>query len=321
MCWSNRIRATLLSAIGFVAAASIGSACGGSEPGPLDAAVMSDADAPDAAPDAASDAREDAERPAVTDIVCGYRHACVRRSDGSVRCWGRFVGGGAPPEKRGPFTKVTAGYYTCGLGANGALSCWGDEGDVRVPTGSFVAISQLFVRSCGLRSDGSAVCFDIDQPDVVEAAPVPLRAVSAGMNGPCGLRASDGHPLCWKPNSPSSPPAEELSALSVGGTFACGLRLDGTLTCWGKGNAGELAAPSGTFVDTKANAVSACARRSDGTLACWGSFGEGKEPVPAAGAFVDFCVGDTFGCGLRPDRTVACWGLDTQGQSSPPAEL
>ena len=50
----------------------------------------------------------------------------------------------------------------------------------------------------------------------------------------CGLRA-DGTIVCWGSNNHGQTDAPDgfFSAVSAGNYFSCGLRTDGTITCWG----------------------------------------------------------------------------------------
>ncbi|HCO02350.1 MAG TPA: hypothetical protein DIT48_03090, partial [Actinobacteria bacterium] len=61
----------------------------------------------------------------------------------------------------------------------------------------------------------------------------------------------------------------------------CGIRTDGTVTCWGSNEYGQLSSPSGTFTQISAGNWHTCGLRTDGTLACWGQNGYGAATPPA----------------------------------------
>ncbi|MEP7188003.1 MAG: RCC1 domain-containing protein [Roseiflexaceae bacterium] len=63
-----------------------------------------------------------------------------------------------------------------------------------------------------------------------------------------------------------------LSSGSVGaGAYhTCGLRIDGTVSCWGSNSDGQSNAPGGTFTQISAGGFHSCGVKTDGTLACWG---------------------------------------------------
>lgn len=261
-----------------------------------------------------------------TAITCGDKHACILRMDGSMRCWGTWVGRDIPPpSKDGPYAAVAAAFdATCGLDVDGAVTCWDYHGPApRALQGRFIALSAGWSRACGLTSDGEARCIDLSEgtlPYIVPPSPEPLSLVRIGWGGPCGLRRSDSTAICWDGSPAASPPSAPLSALAVGVGHACGVRADGTLVCWGQpGGVPEvLAPPPGQFVDVKADEASDCAMRSDGSIACWGVWQQSGFAGPSD-TFKDFCVGQEFGCGIRADNTIGCWGFNDVGQASPPA--
>ena len=261
-----------------------------------------------------------------TAVACGEKHACVLMDDGSIRCWGQWVGYPiTPPARPGPYSAIDAGFYQCALDPRGVIACWDRNGPVGAPEGTFVALSAGWGLACGLTSDGAARCRDLtDGTAAVDPppSPEPLRLVRIGWSGPCGLRLSDGSPICWAQSPAVTPPAEPLTALAVGAGHACGVRGDGSLVCWGEpgGTPSTLVPPVGQFVDVKIEDASDCALRVDGTIACWGSWSNAGFTGPS-GAFKDFSIGEEFGCGLRTDDTVDCWGLNDVGQASPPTDL
>ena len=62
------------------------------------------------------------------------------------------------------FSTVAAGYrHTCGLRSNGTVLCWGDgrEGETEPPEATFTSISARHGYTCGIETDGSASCWGI----------------------------------------------------------------------------------------------------------------------------------------------------------------
>jgi hypothetical protein len=72
--------------------------------------------------------------------------------------------------------------------------------------------------------------------------------------------------------------------ISAGGSHTCGLKTDGSVTCWGQND-----------------------------------YGQSTPPAHAAGDFAQVSAGYWHTCGLKTDGTLACWGLNSDGQSTPPA--
>ena len=140
--------------------------------------------------------------------------------------------------------------------------------------------------------------------------------ISAGDDETCGLK-SDGSMLCWGyfgdfPVSSafgtgyvSRPPSEGWKQVSPGTGFACGIENDDTLVCWGNEDF-NLHPPAGTYLAVDARAPCAI-RLSDGGIVCWGWAQDWANPVPE-GSFKALSSESTFGCALRTDDAVVCWG-------------
>ena len=60
-------------------------------------------------------------------------------------------------------------------------------------------------------------------------------------------------------------------AIDAGTYHTCGLRPDGTVTCWGENSYGQSAPPSGTFTAVSAGLDHSCGLRHDEVVICWGA--------------------------------------------------
>jgi len=109
----------------------------------------------------------------------------------------------------------------------------------------------------------------------------------------------------------------EWTQYSVGGTHSCGVRADGTASCWGVDRFGQKQVPEGRFVQLAAGGEHSCGRLDDGRIQCWGSDHAGAT-TPPAGHFTDVQAGWGFNCALDTSGAVTCWGFDGAGQASPP---
>lgn len=125
----------------------------------------------------------------------------------------------------------------------------------------------------------------------------------------------------------------------AGAGFACGLKLDSTVACWGYNSKGQLG--DGTtetrntpvavlglngVIGLGAGRSHACALKQDGTVACWGDNNYGQlgnasftaHPTPTAVAGLSGVIaltgGEFHSCALKDDGTVVCWGHDLLGQ-------
>ncbi len=95
--------------------------------------------------------------------------------------------------------------------------------------------------------------------------------ISAGYTFTCGIR-TDGTLVCWGDNrsGQSTPPTGTFTQVSSGLSHSCAIRTDGTLACWGYNPSGATTAPDGTFIQVSAGDDTTCGVRTNGTLACWG---------------------------------------------------
>ena len=133
----------------------------------------------------------------------------------------------------------------------------------------------------------------------------------------CGLR-TDGTITCWYSldDKPAEAPDGQFSAVSAGDRHSCGVRTDGTVTCWGDNRRGQTDAPHGQFIAVAAGYYHSCGVRTDGTITCWGDTRPWTDPP--TGQFTAITVGDGRSCGLRTDGTVTCWGYSWAEQTDPP---
>ena len=133
-------------------------------------------------------------------------------------------------------------------------------------------------------------------------------AVTAGSEHSCGLR-TDGTITCWGWNysGQATAPAGQYTAVTAGGGWhSCGLRTNGTITCWGNNDDGEATAPAGQYSAVTAGYGHSCGLRTNGTITCWGWNDEGQADAPD-GQYSAVTAG-RHSCGLRTDGTITCWG-------------
>ena len=147
-------------------------------------------------------------------------------------------------------------------------------------------------------------------PPEDDPVPVPngFVAIDGRERTSCGIRV-DGTIACW---GGEPPPEGAFIDLAVGRGHSCGLRADGTIACWG-----SEAPPEGAFIDLAAGGAHSCGLRADGRVACWGGNKYGQADPPE-GRFVTLAAGAIFSCGIRVDGTIACWGYNQHGQADPP---
>ena len=108
-------------------------------------------------------------------------------------------------------------------------------------------------------------------------------------------------------------PEGPFTQVSAGRQYSCGLRSDGALICWGRG---ELEVDPGTLGPVKFTQVSlghshVCIQYEWGE---WGDFGNcgwenGSGQAESPGVWTtQVSAGGSHSCGLRPNGDVICWG-------------
>ncbi|MEM6954587.1 MAG: MopE-related protein [Myxococcota bacterium] len=128
--------------------------------------------------------------------------------------------------------------------------------------------------------------------------------------------------------------------LAVASQHACLAHENGSVSCFGYNNDGELG--DGTFtqrtepvavmdlpfgvVQIGANGRNSCGLSADGRLACWGNnssgaLGNGSTEdsnvpglVQGLDDVIEFAVGGGHGCAIRSNESLVCWGNNFRGQ-------
>ncbi len=325
-------------------------------------------------------------------VSVGTLYTCGIRTDQTLWCWGLGIAGqlgtGSADENQVPlptpllvddsavnttapqtWTAVTAAGglgHTCGIRTDQSLWCWGANVYGQLAT----TASSTLDYSTPLLVDDSAVN---------TTAPQTWQSLAGGFADECGIRSNQTL-WCWgdnqsgelgnpansgttNPNSTplavtdssgyaSAPQTWQMVSSESMGVFACGIRTDQSLWCWGIGTAGQLG-PSSTsdvndtplpvsdrYPDQSWQSVSAglahtCGIRTDHTLWCWGNNDYGQlanttntgyknttpNPIPIkvttpavyqTWLAVDAGMGHT--CGIRSDKALWCWGDNKYGQ-------
>ncbi|AKU99149.1 BNR repeat domain protein [Labilithrix luteola] len=227
----------------------------------------------------------------VVELALGTDHACARRSDGTVACWGDNGAGQVGSATFGDVrdvsvvqgvagaTRLAAGdKHTCALvGSPGKMLCWGANDSGQLGHGK--------IEDTGFPSpaevDGLA-----DAVDLI-----------AGSKHTCAVHAG-GNVSCWgynylgqlgngdtKPTRTTSLQAVNVSGVSqlAAGRYHTCARRGGAVSCWGDNSKGQLgdgttdtrSAPvsvtdlaGATFI--AASSLSVCAAFADGHMECWG---------------------------------------------------
>ena len=126
--------------------------------------------------------------------------------------------------------------------------------------------------TCGLRSDGSPVCWGLDEDEFSESV-ARYRQISISIAHFCGVTL-DGEIHCrnrWADESPIS--GHSFVQVSTGESSECGLTQDGEIHCFG-----TITLPrrlEGVFQTLSCSGDNCCALRDNGKVACWGDMARG----------------------------------------------
>ena len=288
------------------------------------------------------------------DLDAGLFRTCGVRVGGALECWGEQFGE-VPAGRfaavdivdgvvwisrdRNPAGRVGRG---CAVDVEASVVCWSGQaghfdgagrgpgsgkdvyyrhGQNLAPEGEFVDVSVSLTVSCGLRADGSVLCWGDGSRGHLDAPAGPFVEVFAGDSSvpSCGLRADGGY-VCWGDSTVSQPPGGEFVDVSSAGPNACAVSASGAVACWGTWRVDPPSGPD--FVEVTVYRDGACAERASGAVVCWSSNPYSEYPKKfsskeaawtawhdvAEGSFASVTTGGANAvCGLRHDSTLECW--------------
>lgn len=203
-----------------------------------------------------------------------------------------------------------------------------DPHDEPVPD-EWLHVSVGACHTCGIKIDGTLLCWGVDDPDdnydkseellPIEAGQVRNAPVSgsfvkaaAGALHSCAIRAADSFVTCWGANTQGStdPPEFPMSDISsdAAGQYTCGVsQPDGYIKCWGYQSYKPDPPDGPGFIAVSSGFDFACALHEDGTIQCWGINRYGQS-IPPDGRYVQISAGYHHACALDEDGDLDCWG-------------
>ncbi len=262
----------------------------------------------------------------VVQVALGGGHTCALLSDGRVKCWGLNRAGqlglgdeenrgDGPAEMGAALPAVDLGpgrtakeiavlvQSTCALLDDGTVKCWGerrgltgediDVGEAPGQMGAALAPLPLpgrakhlfagFQHACVILEDDTTRCFgavnDFGQLGVGDKTARPPSTTLAPLAFPGGRKAREVRP---------------------GTTHTCARLDDGTVSCWGDGNEGEL----GTGTKTTALVPGGPVDLGGGKRVV--SLATSAQPVLAS-------VPHGYNCAVLEGGDVKCWGYGSAG--------
>ncbi len=269
-----------------------------------------------------SDVDECSMSPAPCDV-----HATCTNTPGAYTCAcdSGFAGDGTHCAPSTWQKLVAAGGFTCAIGGDGGLYCWGSNDFGQLGDGTFqpharpaqigtntdwIDVGARYLKACGLRADHSMWCWGYGERGMLgdgqmKTSPVPVQVVS-------------------------DKPGVGFKSLAVGKWDVCGIHDDGSLACWGLDRITNMIVAKPVAVDTNTDwtQISAgtvmCGLRNTtgGNLYCWGKsqagtydLGMGTTTTSVAtptklgtDTWREVSMGYYNACAIRADGTLWCWG-------------
>lgn len=281
-------------------------------------------------------------------------HSCGIKTDDSLWCWGSNVNG-----RTG--LNTTTGTTTSPAAISGG--------------GSWKSIQVSFTHSCAVKSDNALYCWGLNTYGQLGDNTLVDRQVPTLVTGgytwsfanvmnsaTCGILLTSKMMRCWGTNtngvraddnlsdrvnrptkvfSGESWKSLKLGSLGWGNDFTCGLKVDGSVSCWGYNDEGALGptvplnkitigkvvvSNGNVFSDLQAGAAHICGMKADGSVMCWGYNSDselGNGNTTSTNTPGNLSGGHTFtkisarafhGCGIKADSSMWCWGANWSGQ-------
>jgi hypothetical protein len=197
-----------------------------------------------------------------------------------------------------------------------------------------VALGRRFI--CSAKYDGTVWCSGAN-----DQGQLGVGATSASLTAQATqVRDAAGQPLT------------DVVAVGAGYDFACAVKIDGTVWCWGDDSLGQLGSgvtfpmppakppppipwavqvitannkPLTGAAEVVAGDDSACALLHSGGVACWGADTHGQlgdnamvtrsQAAPAAGlaGIAEVAIGEETACARTTSNNILCWGAQSGG--------
>jgi alpha-tubulin suppressor-like RCC1 family protein len=235
----------------------------------------------------------------VVELAAGEAHACARRGDGTVQCWGGSWEDSAVPRAIPGLKDVVSldagGRSTCARLASGTITCFSTRHVANRPSELLEApTKQPEVAAVGV--GGTHACL-LDTKGKVSCW-------GSAYDQSLGYQPKEEHPKSAK-ELVAIAGLSEVTQLDAGSNATCALTANGSVRCWGRNENGVLG--QGTFAKSAGVGEAvvslppathialgrdiACALGRDGRAHCWGSGALAPIPWPGAADVIDVAAG------------------------------
>lgn len=247
------------------------------------------------------------------------------------------------------YVDLTAGAnHTCGLRADGSVSCWGnnDYGQSDAPVFNFIAIAAGRNHTCGLLNSGdpakkgTVYCWGDARGNITAGVNGQFTRIRAHGDRSCAIK-SNGEALCWGQCGSSAcelvssqPVIDIAPAIEMGApgsdTPAYGYCASRNTSPWGiqcgiDGPQPPVPTEGPAFFALDGGDEYLCGLQVGGRASCWRKVHQepptGDDPMltPPTQAASYLSVGFDHACSVGFDRQIRCWGSNNFGKSTPPA--
>ena len=261
-----------------------------------------------------------------TQISAGESHICAVMDDGKVKCWGRNdygqTGNGYTRQSNtgNPYeVHFLHGTIYPGGGPGVTDDNYVIKASDSTPLTDIVQVSAGISSTCAIDNSTNAWCWG---------------ANAQGQSGFGDVKSTGDFaaPKARQVRDGSANPISGFRSVAVGELFACALKNDGTVWCWGDNSEGQLGnggvADSSTPIQvagiTSATAIAAGARHAcvvaAGAVKCWGQGADGRlgssrasgglapVDVPGLTNVSRISAGFAHSCALDTSAKLWCWG-------------
>ena len=191
-------------------------------------------------------------------------------------------------------------------------------------------------HSCGLRADGNVSCWGDNQFGQSSAPPWQFFQVTTGRNHSCGLLkhvdpAENGRVLCWGDNALNQLAAHPgtFTKIRANGDVTCAVNAAGVAQCWGAcGDSTSCTPPTSRPFSEMVPAFDVRPDPADSPLYSYCGIdgqlkleclnGRPRPPVPEGIQFSSFDGGDRYGCAIQPGGRIFCFGRNEVDPLEPP---
>jgi len=214
----------------------------------------------------------------------------------------------------------------CVLLNNDEMICWGETEGASITsyestTYKTLGTGLMVATLCHIKADTTLACHGRDYSNSLSWMPSDADTpgwISAGCGEPCCCAsfggASNPRTTCWGCDSDNpnhvvlkdvAYPDSLYDVIAVGESFACGIKSNLTMECWGAG--GYYAqTPDEPFTYVDVGYTHWCAIDITTAIQCGGYYAPGDPP--AGTGWVDLGCNRDFCCAVQSAGTVTCWG-------------